>query len=91
MFDKEISLQMSKRGALGVADFMERAVKQQQSPAMSTQALLNGRDKALALNPKQQPIPLPTADDLSKGFALEKSLPLKSLQEFKTPFSGGRK
>jgi len=91
MFDKEISLQMSKRGAMGVADFMERAVKQQQSPAMSTQALLNGRDKALALNPKQQPIPLPTAADLSKGFALEKSLPLKSLQEFKTPFSGGRK
>jgi flagellar protein FlgJ len=91
MFDKEVSLQMSKRGALGVADFMERAVKQQQAPAPSTDALLKSRGKGIALNPKQQPIPLPTAADLSKGFALEKALPLKSLQEFKAPFSGGRK
>lgn len=91
MFDKEVSLQMSKRGALGVADFMERAVKQQQAPAPSTDALLKSRGKGMALNPKQQPIPLPTAADLNKGFALEKALPLKSLQEFKMPFSGGRK
>jgi flagellar protein FlgJ len=91
MFDKEVSLQMSKRGALGVADFMERAVKQQQSPAASTQAMLNARDKAMALHPQQHSIPLPTAAELNKGFALEKSLPLKSLQEFKAPFSGGRK
>lgn len=91
MFDKEVSLQMSKRGALGVADFMERAVKQQQAPAPSTDALLKSRGKGIALNPKQQPIPLPTAAELNKGFALEKALPLKSLQEFKMPFSGGRK
>jgi flagellar protein FlgJ len=91
MFDKEVSLQMSKRGALGVADFMERAVKQQQAPAPSTDALLKSRGKGIPLNPKQQPIPLPTAADLNKGFALEKALPLKSLQEFKAPFSGGRK
>ena len=91
MFDKEVSLQMSKRGALGVADFMERAVKQQQMPAPSTDALLKARGKGIPLNPKQQPIPLPTEAELSKGFALEKSLPLKSLQEFKAPFSGGRK
>ena len=91
MFDKEVSLQMSKRGALGVADFMERAVKQQQAPAPSTDALLKARGKGIPLTPKQQPIPLPTAAELSKGFALEKALPLKSLQEFKAPFSGGRK
>lgn len=91
MFDKEVSLQMSKRGALGVADFMERAVKQQQAPAPSTDALLKARGKGIPLNPKQQPIPLPTAAELSKGFTLEKNLPLKSLQEFKAPFSGGRK
>ena len=90
MFDKEVSLQMSKRGALGVADFMERAVKQQQAPAPSTDALLKARGKGIPLNSKQQPIPLPTAAELSKGFALEKALPLKSLQEFKAPFSGGR-
>ena len=91
MFDKEVSLQMSKRGALGVADFMERAVKQQQAPAPSTDALLKSRGKGMALNPKQQPMPLPTAADLNKGFALEKALPLKSLNEFKSPFTGGRK
>ena len=92
MFDKEVSLQMSKRGALGVADFMERAVKQQMpTPATSTDALLKSRGKGIPLNPKQEPIPLPTAAQLNKGFALEKALPLKSLQEFKAPFSGGRK
>jgi Rod binding domain-containing protein len=91
MFDKEVSLQMSKRGALGVADFMERAVKQQQAPAPSTDALLKSRGKGIALNPKQQPILLPTAAELSKGFALEKALPLKSLNEFKAPMTGGRK
>ena len=91
MFDKEVSLQMSKRGALGVADFMERAVKQQQAPAPSTDALLKSRGKGIALNTQQQPIPLPTAAELSKGFALEKALPLKSLNEFKSPVTGGRK
>lgn len=91
MFDKEVSLQMSKRGALGVADFMERAVKQQQAPAPSTDALLKSRGKGIPLNLKQQPIPLPTAADLNRGFALEKAMPLKSLQEFKAPFTGGRK
>lgn len=92
MFDKEVSLQMSKRGALGVADFMERAVKQQMpTPATSTDALLKSRGKGIPLNPKQEPIPLPTAAQLNKGFALEKALPLKSLQEFKAPFTGGRK
>jgi flagellar protein FlgJ len=91
MFDKEVSLQMSKRGALGVADFMERAVKQQQTSLPSTDELLKSRSKGIPLNPKQEPIPLPTAAQLNKGFALEKALPLKSLQEFKAPFSGGRK
>ena len=90
MFDKEVSLQMSKRGALGVADFMERAVKQQ-APAPSTDELLKSRGKGIALNPKQQAIALPTAAELSKGFALEKALPLKSLSEFKSPLTGGRK
>jgi Rod binding domain-containing protein len=91
MFDKEVSLQMAKRGSLGVADFMERAVKQQQTPPPSTDALLKSRSKGIPLNPKAEPMPLPSAADLNKGFALERNLPLKSLQEFKAPFSGGRK
>jgi len=91
MFDKEVSLQMSKRGAMGVADFMERAVKQQTTPPLSTEAMLNARGKAIPLNTKQTPLPLPTAAELSKGFGLEKPKPIKSFQEFKAPFSGGRK
>jgi len=91
MFDKEVSLQMAKRSALGVGDFMERAVKQQQGTPPSTEALLKARGKAIPLNPKQDPIPLLTNLQLNKGMALEKPLPLKSLEEFKMPFSGGRK
>jgi hypothetical protein len=43
------------------------------------------------LNPKQEAIPLPTAADLAKGLAMEKPMRIKSLQEFKMPFSGGFK
>ena len=91
MFDKEVSLQMAKRGAIGVGAFMERAVKQQSSPPPTAAAMLGARQKSIPLNPKQEPMRLPTAADLNKGFALEKELPLKSLQEFKMPFSGGVK
>jgi len=92
MFDKEVSLQMSKRGAMGVADFMARAVKQQTTPTPSTADMLKARGQAgMALNPKQEAIPLPTAADLAKGLAMEKPMRIKSLQEFKMPFSGGSK
>ena len=92
MFDKEVSLQMSKRGALGVADFMERAVKQQMpTPAPSTDALLKSRGKGIPLNPKQEPMALPTAADLAKGILMEKPARIKSMKEFNMPFSGGAK
>ena len=92
MFDKEVSLQMSKRGAMGVADFMARAVTQQTAPAPSTADMLKARDKSgIPLATKPAPIPLPTAADLAKGFALEKPMRIKTMQEFKMPFSGGLK
>jgi Rod binding domain-containing protein len=91
MFDKEVSLQMSQRGAMGVGAFMERAVKQQGTPQPSTEALLKARGKGIAVNPKQEPMPLPTAADMARGILMEKRAPLKSLQEFKMPFSGGAK
>jgi len=91
MFDKEVSLQMSKRGAMGVGAFMERAVKQQGTPQPSTDALLKARGKGVPLNPKQEPMALPTATDLAKGILMEKPARFKSLQEFKMPFSGGVK
>ena len=91
MFDKEVSLQMSKRGAMGVGAFMERAVKQQGTPQPSTEALLKARGKGIALNLKQEPVALPTAADLAKGILMDKPARIKSLQEFKMPFSGGVK
>jgi peptidoglycan hydrolase FlgJ len=91
MFDKEVSLQMSKRGAMGVGAFMERAVNQQIAPQPSTQALLKARGEALPLNPKQDPLPLPKAADLVKGILMEKPARIKSLKEFNLPFSGGFK
>jgi Rod binding domain-containing protein len=91
MFDKEVSLQMSQRGAMGVGAFMERAVKQQGTPQPSTEALLKARGKGMPLNPKQEPVALPTAADLAKGILMEKPARMKSLQEFKMPFSGGVK
>lgn len=91
MFDKEVSLQMANRGAIGIGAFMERAVKQQSSPPPTTAAMLGARQQSIPLTPKQEPMRLPTTADLNKGFALEKELPLKSLQEFKMPISGGVK
>jgi Rod binding domain-containing protein len=91
MFDKEVSLQMSKRGAMGVGAFMERAVKQQGTLQPSTEALLKARGKGMPLNSKQEPMPLPTAADLAKGLLLEKPARIKTMQEFKMPFSGGAK
>ena len=91
MFDKEVSLQMSRRGALGVGDFLERAVRQRGLPPPSTEALLQARGKAMPLNLKPEPMNLPTPAELSKGFALEKPMRIKSMQEFMKPFSGGAK
>jgi flagellar protein FlgJ len=92
MFDKEVSLQMSQRGAMGVGAFMERAVKQQGTPQLSAADMLKAREKSgIPLHPKQEPTPLPTAADLARGILMEKPARIKSLQEFKMPFSGGAK
>jgi flagellar protein FlgJ len=91
MFDKEVSLQMSKRGAMGVGEFMERAVKQQMSAPPSTDTLLKARGKSVPLNTKQAPIALPSAADLVKGMKLDQPLRIKSLKELNLPFSGSVK
>jgi flagellar protein FlgJ len=59
MFDKEISVQMAKRGAMGVADFMAKAVKQQISATPSASEVLNARQsQGLPLRPEIAPLPL---------------------------------
>ena len=79
MFDKEVSLQMAKRGAMGVADFMERAVRQRMPAQQSTADMLKAREQqGMALNPPAQAIPLTATT--TKPFALEKPT-LKPLRE----------
>ncbi len=94
MYDKEVSLQMAKRGALGVGNFLERAVKSQSAPPPNTNAFLQSREKAkgMALHPKQEAMPL--TNDQPKGIALEKAPRIKTMKEFLSPFStstGGAK
>ena len=79
MFDKEVSLQMAKRGAMGVADFMERAVKQRMPAQQSTADLLKAREQqGMPLHAPEQALPLAPAQP--KPFALEKQT-LKPLRE----------
>ena len=59
MFDKEISVQMAKRGAMGVADFMAKAVKQQIATTPSAFEVLNARQtQGMPLRPDVTPMPL---------------------------------
>jgi flagellar protein FlgJ len=59
MFDKEISVQMAKRSAMGVADFMAKAVKQQISATPSASEVLNARQsQGLPLRPELTSLPL---------------------------------
>ena len=77
MFDKEVSLQMSKRGAMGVADFMAKAVKQQIQP--STADMLKAR-AGMPLHPAEPAMPMGTPVDNS--LILQKPR-IKTLDELK--------
>jgi Rod binding domain-containing protein len=77
MFDKEVSVQMAKRGAMGVADFMAKAVKQQTQP--STVDMLKART-AMPLHPQELSKPLGAPAQDSK--ALPK-LRIKTFDELK--------
>jgi len=59
MFDKEISVQMAKRSALGVADYMAKAVKQQIAATPSAAEVLNARQQqGMPLHPELATMPL---------------------------------
>ena len=69
MFDREVSVQMAKRNSVGIANFLERAVKQQLPAAadvLKDRAKhgmpLHAPDKPMPLTQGQPaPMPLPTA------------------------------
>ena len=58
MFDKEISVQMAKRGAMGVADFMAKAVKQQIATPSAAEVLNARQTQGMPLRPELNPMPL---------------------------------
>lgn len=74
LMDKEVAMQMVRRGGMGLADMLEKQILHQQQAALSTQAALQLRPNAteaspLPLQPAAQPLPL----DREGG----KSLPLQ--------------
>ena len=77
MFDKEISVQMAKRGAMGVADFMAKAVKQQISATPSSLEVLNARQtQGMPLRPELTPLPLQRNMGKASPLTVEKIKPL---------------
>jgi Rod binding domain-containing protein len=56
MFDKEISVQMAKRGSMGVADFMAKAVKQQIATPTAAEVLNARQPKGMPLHPELTPM-----------------------------------
>jgi flagellar protein FlgJ len=71
LMDKELSLEMVKRGGMGVADMMERQMTLAQG--LSTQDALQLRaveTKAMPLNPAREALPL--KPEVIKGYQLER-------------------
>ncbi len=58
MFDKEISVQMAKRGSMGVADFMAKAVKQQIATPSAAEVLNARQTHGMPLRSELTPMPL---------------------------------
>ena len=58
MFDKEISVQMAKRSALGVADYMAKAVKQQMATPSALDVLNARQQQGMPLHPEIAAMPL---------------------------------
>lgn len=80
LMDKEVSMQMVRRGGIGLADMLEKQMLQRQ--ALSTQDALQARaagtPQGLPLNPERSPLPLQVerkATNLPK--ANDAGLPLK--------------
>jgi len=70
MFDKEISVQMAKRGAMGVADFMAKAVKQQIATTPSALEVLNARQSQLGMPLRPELTPMQLQRNMGKAIPL---------------------
>ena len=65
MFDKEVSVQLSKRNSMGLADMLVKSLESRQASTPVTADVLKARDPAtqqgMALNPAQLGMPLQAA------------------------------
>ena len=68
MFDKEVSVQLSKRNSMGLADMLVKSLEARQASTPVTADVLKARDPAaqagMALNPAQLGMPLQAAKKL---------------------------
>ncbi len=76
MFDKEISVQMAKRGAMGVADFMAKAVKQQIATPTAADVLSARQQQGMPLHPELTAMPLQRNMGKSIPLTVDKIKPL---------------
>ena len=76
MFDKEISVQMAKRSALGVADYMAKAVKQQIATPSALEVLNARQQQGIALYPELVAMPLQRNASKAIPLTVDKIKPL---------------
>jgi Rod binding domain-containing protein len=88
MFDKEISVQMAKRGAMGVADFMAKAVKQQIATPSAAEVLNARQTQGIPLRPELTPMPLQRNMGKAIPFTVDKIKPL-SMEPKSFKINGG--
>jgi Rod binding domain-containing protein len=88
MFDKEISVQMAKRSALGVADYMSKAVKQQMATPSALEVLNARQQQGMPLRPELTPMPLLRNSGKAIPLTVDKVNPL-SLEPKSFKINGG--
>jgi flagellar protein FlgJ len=88
MFDKEISVQMAKRGAMGVADFMAKAVKQQIATPSAAEVLNARQTQGMPLRPELAPMALQRNMGKAIPFTADKIKPL-SMEPKSFKINGG--
>ena len=76
MFDKEISVQMAKRSALGVADYMAKAVKQQMATPSALDVLNARQQQGMPLHPEIAAMPLQRNASKAIPLTIDKIKPL---------------
>ncbi|MEY4016698.1 MAG: Peptidoglycan hydrolase FlgJ [Pseudomonadota bacterium] len=76
MFDKEISVQMAKRSALGVADYMAKAVKQQIATPSALDVLNARQQQGIPLHPELAAMPLQRNASKAIPLTVDKIKPL---------------